>query len=203
LSTIYDVTAIAVLPGYERVQMPATRIGPRRYSPLRSQDRLPIKSISLASPLEIVFWVASSSATLGVAARGFNRVALAVKAWMDVLVANVDLQQRKQALDQGRAMASQQVLEAQLRNALLRQQLQQITVPSEHGLVVRADDEIDFSSSEINAGQTHAGTHPRWAGTMSNEEFAELLHDTVDRLFGYAGGELEIAGDEGIQPESL
>jgi hypothetical protein len=33
---------------------------------------------------------------------------------------------------------------------------------------------------------------------MTSEDFAELLDEPVDRLLGYAGGELEVAGDEGI-----
>src|SRR5215831_9605557 len=68
LSTIYDVTAVAVLPGYEQVLMPSIRLGPRRRSPLRGEDRLLVKSVSLSSPLEIVFWVMSASSAFGVAA---------------------------------------------------------------------------------------------------------------------------------------
>jgi hypothetical protein len=32
---------------------------------------------------------------------------------------------------------------------------------------------------------------------MSSLEFAELLDEPVERLLGYAGGELEVAGDQG------
>jgi hypothetical protein len=31
---------------------------------------------------------------------------------------------------------------------------------------------------------------------MSTLEFAELLGDPMDRVLGYSGGELEVAGDE-------
>jgi hypothetical protein len=31
---------------------------------------------------------------------------------------------------------------------------------------------------------------------MTSLEFAELLADPVDRLLGYAGGELEVAGNQ-------
>jgi hypothetical protein len=41
---------------------------------------------------------------LGLAGISLNRVAVAVKAWIDVLAAGVDLEQRKQALEQNRAL---------------------------------------------------------------------------------------------------
>jgi hypothetical protein len=204
LSTIYDVTAVAVLPGYERVPMPSTRLGPRRLSPLRGGDRLLVKNVSLSSPLEIVFWVASASSGLGVTAMSFNRVARAVKGWIDVLIAGVDLQQRKQALDHSRDLAPYQLQEAELRNALLQQQLRDVTAPPESRLV----DEARAESRDPGSAPRHRKwqdsptrvlrvNYRRPAGTMSSLEFAELLDEPVERLLGYAGGELEVAGDQG------
>src|SRR5690348_2484595 len=84
LSLIYDVTAVAVLPGYDRVIMPATRLGPRRHSPLRDEDLLPVKTVSLSSPLEIVFAI---TGTIGLTGLSLKRLAVAAKAWIDVLAA--------------------------------------------------------------------------------------------------------------------
>jgi hypothetical protein len=204
LSTIYDVTAVAVLPGYERVRMPSTRLGPRRLSPLRGEDRLIVRSVSLSSPLDIVFWV-TTAGILGVAA---DRIARAVKAWIDVLSAGVDLQQRRQALDHNRNLDPYQLEEAELRNALLREQVRRITVPPESELVDDARAELrDPSSaprsrewrtpdSEPDPGRERRGSHQRSAGSMTSLEFAELLAEPVDRLLGYAGGELEVAGNQ-------
>src|SRR5690348_13113066 len=61
LSIIYDFTAMAVLPGYEQVYVPAAWIGPRRYSPLDEEDKLKVSSVSLSSPLEVVFYVAMAA----------------------------------------------------------------------------------------------------------------------------------------------
>ena len=45
---------------------------------------------------------------------------------------------------------------------------------------------------------------PRSAGSMSSSDFAELLDEPIKRMLGYAGGELEIGGDEGqIDEKSL
>jgi hypothetical protein len=198
LSLIYDVTAIAVLPDYDDVYMPAERIGPRRRSPLRGEDRLLVKRVSLASPLEIVFWglsVSSSTAAIGV---GFSRVAAATKAWIDVLSAGVDLQQRRQALELNRAMGPEQLREAQLRNALLQRQLREVSVPPESGLVEDAAAESRDPSSASAPRLPRPGRHRRAAGAMTSNEFAELLDDPVRRLLGYAGGELQIAGDESM-----
>ena len=198
LSLIYDITAVAVLPGYSHVRMPAVRIGPRRRSPLRGEDRLLVKRVSLSSPLEIVFWVMSVSSSLGIMAGSFNRVASAVKAWIDVLSAGVDLQQRRQALELNRALAPEALHEAQLRNALLERQVRQVSVPLDSGLVERARVELRDPLSAPEPRRDRAGKHRRNAGTMSSLEFAQLLEEPVERLLGYAGGQLQIAGDEGV-----
>jgi hypothetical protein len=207
LSTIYDVTSVAVLPGYERVLMPSTRLGPRRLSPLRGEDRLPIKNVSFSSPLEIVFWVMSASGAVGVAATGADRVARAVKAWLDVLIAGVDLQQRRQALEQSRRLAPYQLEEAELRKALMQQQLQRVTAPPEFGPVEEARAELRDSNYEPRLREWYdpapeprrdrGRSFRRPAGSMSNLEFAELLDEPMNRLLGYAGGEVEVAGNQG------
>jgi hypothetical protein len=173
---------------------------------LRREDKLLVQRVSLSSPLEIVFWVAS----VGFAAGGFKRVALAVKAWIDVLSAGVDLQQRKQALDLSRTLAPHEVHEVELRNALMEEELRRVTAPPEYQLVEQARAESlgpahaqettrpksldpDYSRE---AERDRIERYRRPAGTMDSLQFAELLDDPVNRLLGYAGGELEIAGDE-------
>jgi hypothetical protein len=150
--------------------------------------------------------VASASYVLGGIAIASDRVARAVKGWIDVLIAGVDLQQRKQALDRSRNLAPYELQEAQLRNALLQQQLQNVTAPPESGLVDEARAEVlrDPSSKpkprgwrDSAPGRIHRVDNRRPAGSMSSLEFAELLDEPVDRLLGYAGGELEVAGNQG------
>ena len=197
LSTIYDVTTTAVLPGYAEVRMPTTRIGPRRRTPLRVEDKLQVKRISLASPLEIAFAVVESSAALGVVAGSFTRVARAAKAWLDVLAAGQDFRQRELALEESRALAPERLREAQLRNALLEQQVRLVTARPE--LVERArDGHLTLSpNSGHETATSRSGRHRRTAGSMTAPDFAELLDEPMQRLLGYAGGELEVAGDEG------
>ncbi len=199
LSVTYDVTAIAVLPGYGQVRMPATRVGPRRWSRLRAEDRLKVKRASLASPLEIAFAVAEVSMAVGGVAVAVNRVLVAVKTWVDVLAAGVDLDQRRQALEENRTLATQRRREAELSNALREQQLRRAT--AEGDLVERARDEIlglrrlPDDETSVSRGRRVRRT----AGSLTSVEFAELLDEPMQRLLGYAGGELEVAGDE---PES-
>lgn len=192
LSAVYDVTAVAVLPGYERVPMPATRLGPRRRSPLRAEDRLQVRGVSLGSPLEIVFCVTY----LSVAATALaSRVAHAAKAWIDVLAAGVDLNQRRQALELNRALAPEQLNEVQLRNALLEQDLRRVTEPD---LVSAAReefrgfiDELD-RDAESSVGRPYRST----ASQMTSGDFADLLQEPMERILGYGGGQLEVAGHE-------
>lgn len=212
LSLIYDVTAVAVLPGYERVRMPWTRLGPRRASPLRQDDRLLVKSVSLSSPLVIVFDIIPYLAAIGIGSESITRLATAVKSWIDVLTAGVDLQQRKQALEQNRTLAPYQLEAAQLRNALLEQKLRHVGAPPGSELVERARmgmldvqpaselevspfDELD--DSELGEPRrSRFSSYKRSAGSMTSQDFAELLDEPVDRLLGYAGGEMEVAGDD-------
>jgi len=201
LSIIYDVTAVAVLPGYGRVRMPSTRLGPRRWSPLRAEDRLKVKRVSLASPLEIVFFLAGLSTAVGSGAIAGSRVLRAVKAWVDVLAAGVDLDQREQALEENRALAPERLREAQLSNALREQQLRRVT--AEADIIERARNEIlglHGDSEYESASSRGVGVH-RDAGSLTSIDFAELLDEPMQRLLGYGGGELEVVGDEYDEPE--
>lgn len=206
LSLIYDVTTVAVLPGYGRVLMPTTRLGPRRHSPLRDTDLLSVKTVSLSSPLEIVFAV---TGTLGVTGLSLKRLAVAAKAWIDVLAAGLDLQERKLALDQSRALAplQLQLQEAQLRNQFSAERLRHVTAPEEYDLIGQARERtLEYeerrpfqdaeSDEEFLPRRDRVGRHRKPADSMSNLEFAELLGDPMDRVLGYSGGELEVAGDE-------
>lgn len=87
LSLIYEVTTVAVLPGYERVIMPSTRLGPRRRTLLYDTDLLSVKTVSLSSPLEIIFAI---TASLGATGLSLNRLAVAAKTWIGVLAAGLD-----------------------------------------------------------------------------------------------------------------
>jgi hypothetical protein len=196
LSTIYDVTTVAVLPGYENVRMPSTRLGPRRRSPLSEQDRLLVKNVSLSSPLEIVFWVMSGSGVLGTMAMSFNRVAIAVKSWIDVLSAGVDLQRRRLELEHDRNLAPLQLHEAELRNALLEQQARSVIAPPQSRLVEEALKESRGGSSVRPVRRERVERYRKRAGAMTSREFSELLDEPVNRLLGYAGGEIELGGNQ-------
>ncbi len=136
---------------------------------------------------------------VGGVAVAVNRVLVAVKTWVDVLAAGVDLDQRRQALEENRTLATQRRREAELSNALREQQLRRAT--AEGDLVERARDEIlglrrlPDDETSVSRGRRVRRT----AGSLTSVEFAELLDEPMQRLLGYAGGELEVAGDE---PES-
>ena len=137
LSLIYEVTTVAVLPGYERVIMPSTRLGPRRRTLLYDTDLLPVKAVSLSSPLEIIFAI---TASLGATGLSLNRLAVAAKTWIGVLAAGLDFQERKLALDRSRALAPLQLEleEARLRNELVAERLRRVVVPPQDNLVDQA-----------------------------------------------------------------
>jgi hypothetical protein len=166
---------------------------------LRDGDLLSVKTVSLSSPLEIVFAV---TGTLGLTGLSLKRLAVAAKAWIDVLAAGLDLQERKQALDRSRALAplQLQLQEAQLRNELKAEQLRRVSAPPEYGLVDQARGRIlesrGNSDEEFLPRRDRVGRHRRFADSMSTLDFAELLGDPMDRVLGYSGGELEVAGDE-------
>ena len=209
LSLIYEVTTVAVLPGYERVIMPSTRLGPRRRTLLYDTDLLPVKTVSLSSPLEIIFAI---TASLGATGLSLNRLAVAAKTWIGVLASGLEFQERKLALDRSRALAPLQLEleEARLRNELVAERLRRVVAPPQDNLVDQARRgtlEYGADRGELPSGPddledefpprpNDVGRHRRFAGSMDTQEFAELLEDPMDRVLGYSGGELEVAGDE-------
>jgi hypothetical protein len=201
LSLIYDVAAIAVLPGYRQIRMPETRFGPRRWSPLRAEDRLKVKHVSLASPLQIMFDVAGFSMAVSGIASAVNRVIVAVKSWTDILAAGVDIDQREQALAENRELAPVRLRQAELSNVLLEQRVRRAT--AEADLVDIARDEILHvrrpQGEEIPLSRRARGRHT--VASLTNGDIAELLDETIRRLLGYSGGELEVDGDGRDEPD--
>lgn len=191
LSTIYDVTTVAVLPKYALTRMPITRIGPRRRSPLRVEDRLKVKRVSLASPLEIIFLLLTAGG-----------VARAAKAWLDVLAAGQDVRRRSQELEENRALAPEYLHEAQLRNDLLEQRIRRAR--AEADLMEQAG--LEFldpeSASPDLALPRYARPYRPTAAELSSQDIAELLNEPMRRLLAYGGGELQVAGDENQLDES-
>lgn len=194
---IYDVTAVAVLPDYGQVRMPTTRLGPRRVSPLWFQDRLKVKRVSLASPLEISFIVTALSTAIGVATVAANRVLLVAKTWQDILAAGVDIEQREQALAENRELAPERLRQAQLSNSLREQQLR--IVRAEADLTERLRDELlgVAPTQDDEPSLSHGTGGYRFARAMTSLDFADLLDDPMRRLLSYSGGEIDIVSDEG------
>jgi hypothetical protein len=196
LSLTYDVTAVTILPGYGRVRMPTTRFGPRRWSLLEVQDRLKLKRVSLASPLEIAFDTTGISLAISGVALAANRVLVAVKAFTDVLAAGVDIHQREQALEENRELAPERLRQANLSNDLLEQQVRRAA--AEADLIERARDEIlglrPPPEDNITAHDSSRGQ--RTVGALASAEIAELLDEPIRRILGYCGGELEVYGDD-------
>jgi hypothetical protein len=193
LSLTYDFCAIMVLPGYERVPVPGTRFGPRRWSPLRAEDRLKVRRISLGSPLEIIFTVGETSATIAGVAAAVNRVLVTVKTWTDVLAAGLDRSQRRQALEEDRALAPERLRQIQLGNALTEQQLRRAT--AEADLVERARNEILLARPLGEVEYIQEPPRRRRASQLTAEDAAELLDEPIRRILSYSGGEIEV-GDE-------
>ena len=124
-----------------------------------------------------------------------NRVLVAVKAFTDVLAAGVDIQQREQALEENREWCPR-LRQGELSNDLLEQQVRRAR--AEADLIERARDEIlglrpppeeDIITHNSSRGQ-------RTVGALTSTEIAELLDEPIRRLLGYAGGELEVYGDD-------
>jgi hypothetical protein len=176
LSIVYEVSAVAVLPVYGQVLMPMTRIGPRRQSLLRIEDRLKVRRVSLASPFELVFGVVT-----GVPA------ALAVmKTFLDILAKGTDIAQRRQVLAESRALEPERLREAELRNEILEQRLRRVT--GEADLI-----------EQIGSGYLappRERRHRTAARQLTAQEFAELLDEPLRRLLSYGGGVLEIIVNE-------
>jgi hypothetical protein len=177
LSLTYEVTAVATLPIYGYVQMPANQLGPRRWSMLYAEDRVQVGAITLASPLILVL------TALGVGAPHI------LKAWIDVLNAGQNLRERAQALRENRALASERLRTARLNNELTEQEIRRARAQAD--IDERARDEI------LGAGQNEeprqaAIDSPRRANSLTADDFALLLDDPIRRIRDY-GGELEIS----------
>lgn len=194
LSLTYDVTAIALLPEYGRVPMPQTRFGPRRWSPLRIEDRIKVRGISLGSPLEIVFDVAGLSVTVTGITAALNRILVVVKGWQDILAAGLDIDQRRMTLAENREMAPLRIRQAELNNVLLEQQVRRATaeadiVEAARGEILRPRS-VDLEPPLTTVERRHHVA----AASLDSEDFAELLDEPIRRLLGYGGGELEVGG---------
>lgn len=201
LSTTYEVTAMAVLPGYEREFMPITRIGPRRYSRLRAADRLEVKHLSLASPLEISFAIMSISASVNMVARSANRTAVAAKAWLGVLASGVDFQKRRQELEQSIVLAPEQLRQNQLQNEIAAEELRKVRAQADMIVGLREAYFAEAPSPSNRESSQTAGVERqlvrRRADSMTAEDFAQLLDEPVRRILGLAGGELDIGTGDG------
>ena len=184
LSAIYDVTTIAVRPDYGQVLMPTTRIGPRRYSPLRQRDRLRVKRVSLASPLELAIFVAASTPAL-----------LSLKTFLEALSKGTDIVARIQVLNENRALGRERLRAAQLQNDILAEGLRRIR--AETDVAVRAAEErLSFGQDPFDESPEPRGRHRAPARELPTEDYAQLLEEPIQRVFSYGGEELEIAGDD-------
>lgn len=195
LSVIYDVTALAVLPGYGSYTLPATRIGPRRYSPLRAEDRLRVKKVSLASPLILTFWLMGGMGAVNAFSRAAERGAQAARAWIDVVGAGVDTQQRKQALEQHRALAPGLERRLELQNLIAEQELRRVTAEND---LVDAERLAYLQQGHEHAieARGHSGdaiARRRRVSSSSSDDIAELLDEPIRRVIGLSGGILDVA----------
>lgn len=194
LSVVYDISTVTALPGYSHVILPGTRLGPRRNSPLRPEDRLKVQKVSLASPLEIGFAIASIATLFGIVATNISRIEAAILGYFNVLSAGTAYEQRVQALAENRELAPERLREAQLRNAILERQLQLIT--SEAELVERARAEVHDPSRRSFELPQRRTTGRKRIDEATAADVADLLEEPIQRLFGYAGGEIQIGSDD-------
>lgn len=193
LSVIYDITTVTSLPGYSYAVLPGTRLGPRRNSPLRAEDRLKIQKVSLASPFEIVFAIASIAAEVGLIATAISRIEAAVLGYFNVLSAGTDYQQRVQTLAENRALAPDRLRNVHLRNAILEQQLRIIT--AEADLVERAHAEVRDPALRAFNDPERRRTGRKYVADATSADVADLLDEPIQRLLGYGGGEMEIGSE--------
>lgn len=184
LSLTYEVTAVATLPIYGNVQMPANQLGPRRWSMLYVEDRSQVRAVTLASPLLLIL------TALGV---GAPRV---LKTWVEVLGAGQNLRERAQALEENRALAPERLRAARLSNELAEQELRRATAQAD--VAERARDKILGVEEEDELRQDAIHSFRR-ANSLTADDFALLLDDPIRRIRDY-GGELEIATEGGDSP---
>lgn len=103
VNTIYELTAIVSLPGYESTWVPM-QTRPRRYSRLDQDDQLQVEQLSYGSPLEVVLW---SAATAWAAAKSMPGILDAALTLTDRYRTRHTRREMVQAqLDQLRAAAS-------------------------------------------------------------------------------------------------
>lgn len=191
LSLIYDVTGVAVLPEYGEIRMPRYSLGPRRNSPLREEDRLRVKRISLASPFVLVFYVTYASV-------GSLGVLSVVKSFIDVLSKGLDVYERARVIGLNRALAREELREARLRNDIRETKLQRIRgepssppEASDQGLRLVVPTVPQLVSTEP---PTRERGIP--ASQVDSTSFAQLIDEPIRRVLEHGGGELEITGDE-------
>jgi hypothetical protein len=184
LSYTYDITAVAILQDYRHVRLPSTRLGPRRWSLLWSDDRIHVNTMRLGSPLE-----------LGLIVLGIGSGPRIMKAWINVLGAGLDVGARVQALQENRKLAPERLREAQLNNDLTAQRVRRVT--AEADLVERARDEILGVDQDESLESDLSGLDELPPDTTPRTVYiAQLLEDPMRRILGYGGGELEITDDD-------
>jgi hypothetical protein len=182
LSLTYEVTAVATLPTYGNVRMPANQLGPRRWSILYEEDRVQVRTVTLASPLILIL------AAIG--AGGAPRV---LKAWADVLSAGLNLRERAQALTETRALAPHRLRAADLNNKLAEQKVRRTR--AEADIAEKSRDEIlGVGQGRVSRGLSIDSS--RRANSLTADEFALLLDDPIRRILEYGGGEFEITTED-------
>lgn len=182
VSLTYEVTAVAMLPTYGNVRMPDNQLGPRRWSLLYEEDRVQVRTVTLASPLILIL-----------AAIGVGGAPRALKAWADVLSAGLDLRERAQALVENRALAPHRLRAAKVNIELTEQKIRLARAHAD--IIEKSRDEI------LDVGQggdsIELSIHsPRRANSLTTDEFARLLDDPIRRILRYGGGTLEITTED-------
>jgi hypothetical protein len=194
LSVTYDVTAVATLPNYGYVQMPAYQLGPRRWSILYKEDRIQVEKIRLASPLLLI---------LGAIGVGGPRI---LKSWAGVLSAGQNIYERAQVIRENRALAPHRERAAKLDNELIEQKLRiaraqaDIAEKTRDKILANEPDRVtDNQPDRVPTNQqdrvpTEIRRSSR-ANSLEAEEFTILLDAPIRRILEYGGGELQITPD--------
>lgn len=182
LSVTYDVTAVATLPAYGDVQMPAYQLGPRRWSILYKEDRIRVEKIRLASPLLLI---------LGAIGVGGPRI---LKPWADILNAGQDFYERAQVIRENHALARHRERAAELDNELTEQKLRIARAQADIAERTRGEILANEQDREPEAQEIRRLAR---AGSLDAEEFAILLDAPIRRILEYGGGELQITIDSG------
>lgn len=182
LSLTYEVTAVATLPTYGNVRMPVNQFRARRWSLLYEEDRVHVRTVTLASPLILIL-----------AAMGVGGAPRVLKAWADVLSAGLDLRERAQALEENRALAPHRLRAVELNNKSTEQKLSRER--AEADIVEKSRDEILGVGQGGDSRELSIDTSRR-ASSLTADEFALLLDDPIRRILRYGGGELEMTTED-------